>query len=165
MSIVKALISEIKHEAESTKKMLSLVTEEHFDFKPHEKSMSMKSLATHIAVLNGWPGLIATTSEFDLASKDVPQPTVNNNEELVAAFDGAIKDTLSKLENVSDADLDAMWTLKYGDLVIMEMPRDSFIRFMGMNHMIHHRAQLGVYLRLLNIPIPGMYGPSADDNQ
>ncbi|MCZ2100192.1 MAG: DinB family protein [Chitinophagales bacterium] len=163
MSIVKSLISEIKHEAEGTRKMLSLVKEEHFDFKPHEKSMSMKSLAAHIAVLCGWPGFIATSTALDLASNDVPRPSINSTEDLVAAFDGAMQDSLAKLENVSDADLNAMWALKHGDHVIMEMPRGAFIRFMGMNHMIHHRAQLGVYLRLLNIPIPGMYGPSADD--
>ncbi|KXK39862.1 MAG: hypothetical protein J5I52_05845 [Saprospiraceae bacterium] len=163
MSIVQSFISEIKHEANNTRKLLQLVPEEHFDYKPHEKSMSLKSLAKHIALLHSWPGLIATTSELDLASNDMPRPSVHNTDELVASFDAALKDSLGNLANVNDSDLDAMWTLKSGGHVLLQMPRAVFIRSMALNHAVHHRAQLGVYLRLLNIPIPGMYGPSADD--
>lgn len=162
MSLTQALIAEIKNESASTQKLLERIPADQLTWKPHEKSMDMKKLATHIAVLAGWPGVIAQTNELDLAS--APQPgAVNSAEDLVKILDEGVQKSIEALENIQDEDLNQAWSLKHGDHVIFNMPKAATIRSFALNHLIHHRAQLGVYLRMLNVPIPGMYGPSADD--
>jgi len=141
MSLTHALIAEMKQEASSTKKMLAQIPTDKMNWTPHPKSMEMKKLATHIAGLASWPGIVAKTSELDLATMS-PAPEINTATDLFQYLN---------------------WVLKKGDHIILEMPRKVAIRSMSLNHLYHHRAQLGVYLRLLDVPIPGMYGPSADD--
>lgn len=161
MSLTQDLIREIEHEAQNTRKMLALVPKEKFDWKPHEKSMSLKSLSKHIADLAGMAGAAAGLDELDLASGEKKE--FNSTEDLVKHFESGTENTISTLKSIQDEDLKKDWTLRYGEHVIMTAPKAQAIRKMGLNHMYHHRAQLGVYLRMLNIPIPGMYGPSADE--
>ncbi len=163
MSIIQALITEIEIEAANTKKMLQSVPFNHAEWKPHNKSMAMKPLAVHTAQLAGWAGLIVSTDELDFANNNLPNPEINSTEDLINYFEEGTKQSIEALKSAKEGDLQSNWTLRAGDKILMKMPKYSFIRIMAMNHVYHHRAQLGVYLRLLNIPVPGMYGPSADD--
>jgi len=142
--------------------MLSRVPDEHFTYKPHSKSMDMKRLATHIADLPGWIHMTFTTDEIDF-SKPYEQPSINNSEDLIAYFEKRYKDGLSTIIPENEKLLDKPWTLRNGDKIYGVNPKIEIIR-MSLSQQIHHRAQLGVYLRLLNIQIPGSYGPSADEN-
>ncbi len=162
MTIIPLLLKEIQQEAITTRKMLALVPEDHYSWQPHEKSMTMIQLATHIAELPGWGSLGFYTTELDFAANPYEPTVIKNNEELIALFEKSLKGEIDTLENASDDELLPNWTLKNGEEIYMVMTRHELIRF-SISQTIHHRAQLGVYLRLLNIPIPGSYGPSADD--
>lgn len=163
MSTIQTLISEIKQEAKGTRKTLQNVPFDQLDWKPHEKSMKLKSLAIHIAQLAGWAGLIVQTDELDFAKNELPNPKVSSLEDLLKYFDEGVQQSVEALNATTEDDLKKEWTLRHGANVLMKLPKAAFIRTMAMNHLYHHRAQLGVYLRLLDIPVPGMYGPSADD--
>lgn len=163
MSVTSTLIAEIEHEAANTRKLLANVPDEHFTWKPHEKSMSVKALASHIAILSGWPGLIATTDYLDFADGSLQHPKVETTADLLVILDEGVKKAVEALHSVSDADLANHWILRSGDHIILELPKAVMIRNLAMNHIYHHRGQLTVYLRMLNVPVPGMYGPSADE--
>ncbi|MBD0332907.1 MAG: hypothetical protein ICV66_09635 [Chitinophagaceae bacterium] len=158
-----ALIAEINHEASSTRKMLERVPQEKFDWKPHEKSMSLGRLATHVAELPNWMTRTLTTEEFDFSKHQYKPNIAESQEHLLQIFDTNLQKALQILENTSDDSLRAPWTLRNGERVFFTLPRIATLRSMSLNHLIHHRGQLSVYLRLLNVPIPGMYGPSADE--
>jgi uncharacterized damage-inducible protein DinB len=149
-------------EGATTRKMLAIVPDDQFDYKPHPKSMNIKRLATHIADLPGWIHMTFTTDEIDFA-KPYDQPEINNNKDLMAYFEKRYNDGLSTLVPENEALLNKPWTLRNGEKIYSSDPKIEIIR-MSLSQQIHHRAQLGVYLRLLNIPIPGSYGPSADEN-
>ena len=158
-----AFIPELKHEAASTRKLLERVPTDKFDWKPHEKSMTLGRLASHIAEIPDWMTATLTTEELDFA-KGGYKPTVPaTKEELLEKFEQSYTKALETLTSATDETLRGLWTLKNGDHVIFTMPRIATLRSFVMNHFIHHRGQLTVYLRLLNIPVPGMYGPSADE--
>jgi uncharacterized damage-inducible protein DinB len=162
MDILTLLKNEMEHEAITTRKMLKLVNPADFDYKPHPKSMAMKPLATHIAELAGWPKMVLETFELDFATMDYKPAPVENNEDLLALFGTSLEAGLSALTQAHEEALLPDWTLRNGEMVLSVSSRYEVIR-MSFSQIIHHRAQLGVYLRLLNIPIPGSYGPSADD--
>ena len=149
-------------EGDNTRKMLSRVPDDQFNYKPHAKSMDMKTLVTHIADLPGWIHVTFTSDELDFA-KPYDQPEVNSNAKLMAYFEQRYNDGLSTLVPENEAVLNKPWTLRNGDMIYSTDPKIDIIR-MSISQQIHHRAQLGVYLRLLDIPIPGSYGPSADEN-
>lgn len=156
------LLPEFDQEMANTRKMLERVPDEHLAFKPHEKSYSLLELASHVATLPTWVGVTLNRTEVDL---DQPweRPDLTARRELLEAFDKAVKDARPVLESVSADDLAVTWTLRSSDQVWFAMPRSAVYRSFALNHLIHHRAQLGVYLRLLDVPVPGMYGPSADE--
>ena len=158
-----AFIAEIKHEAASTKRMLERVPEGKFDFKPHEKSMSLGRLASHVAELPGFLQGILTIDDFDFEKGHYKPSHANTPEELMNVFQEKLDEVLQTLENTSDEKMQTIFTLRMGEHVIVSIPRIVAVRSMGMNHLIHHRGQIAVYLRLLDIPVPGMYGPSADE--
>lgn len=162
MTFIEFFKKQFIDEGAVTRKMLSRVPDDQFDFKPHEKSMDMKTLVTHIADLPGWIHMTFTTDELDFA-KHYEQPQINNNSELMAYFEKRYNEGLSTLINENEAVLDKPWTLRNGDKIYSSDPKIEIVK-MSISQQIHHRAQLGVYLRLLNIPIPGSYGPSADEN-
>ncbi len=162
MTFIEFFKKQFIEEGATTRKMLSIVPDDKFDFKPHEKSMDIKRLATHIADLPGWIHMTFTSDEIDFA-KPYDQPQINNHADLMAYFEKRYNDGLSTLVPENEALLNKPWTLRNGDKIYSTDPKIEIIR-MSLSQQIHHRAQLGVYLRLLNIPIPGSYGPSADEN-
>lgn len=161
MTIIEFFKQQFIEEAVTTRKMLSRVPDDQFDYKPHEKSMVMKSLVTHIADLPGWFHLTLTTDELDF-QKAYEMPEITNNKELLTYFDKRYSDGLSTLIAENEKQLSKPWTLRNGETIYATNPKVAVLR-MSMSQQIHHRAQLGVYLRLLNVPIPGSYGPSADE--
>ncbi len=162
MTFIEFFKKQFIEEGATTRKMLSIVPDDKFDYKPHEKSMDIKRLVTHIADLPGWIHMIFTTDELDFANA-YEQPDINNNKQLMDYFEKRYADGLSTLVPENEALLEKPWTLRHGEKIFSSDPKIEVIR-MSLSQQIHHRAQLGVYLRLLNIPIPGSYGPSADEN-
>ncbi len=163
MALTDMLIKEIEKEAAGTKKTLERVPADKFDWQPHQKSMTMKQLATHIVGLVQMTGIAATTDYLDFVEGTMKTPEINSTEDLVTEFDKNTQETIAALKSIKDEDLNKEWVLRAGDHVIVKAPKLEAIRTMALNHTYHHRAQLGVYLRLLDIPVPGVYGPSADD--
>lgn len=155
-------LAELEQEALTTRKMLSRIPTDKFDWQLHPKSMTIKSLSTHIAELPTWITMAITTDELDFAANPyTPQP-INSTEELLAYFERSLEDGRTELKAENEALLDKTWTLRNGEQIYTEESKAAIIR-MSLSQIIHHRAQLGVCLRLLNIPIPGSYGPSADE--
>ncbi len=162
------LISELDHEVQSVRKTLERIPEDKFLWKPHEKSMALGRLASHIAELPGWAAMTMETDSFDMAPEGQPpfQPAnLNSREEIVALFDKNVAAARSALAKASDEHLQKDWSLMAGKQTMICVPRIGMLRSWIMNHMIHHRAQLGVYLRLNDIPVPSVYGPSADEGK
>ncbi len=162
MTFIESFVKELEQESIGTKKMLALVPAEKGDWKPHEKSMALKTLATHVAEIPGWIATALTTSELDFATTPYNPKDCNGGAELVKYFEEKAAEAISALSKSKDAVLDDSWTMRNGETVYFTMSKFDIIRH-SFGQMIHHRAQLGVYLRLLNIPIPGVYGPSADE--
>jgi uncharacterized damage-inducible protein DinB len=162
MNIIQLLLQELEKEAVTTRKMLERVPSDKFDWKPHEKSMTLKRLATHIAELPGWISMALTTDELDFANNPYQPVEINNTKELLDYFERSLAEGKKSLMSATENDLLPNWTLRNGDQVYSVSTKYEVIR-MSFGQIIHHRAQLGVYLRLLNIPIPGSYGPSADE--
>lgn len=163
MSIGHAIIKELRHEAANTTRMLERLPADRFDFKPHEKSSSLGKLATHIADLPAWIPLVLNEASFNLVNRPFVHGPVTTTEDLVKLHADHVAAAINALETTSDELLAADWVLSMGDHVIVKMPRVAVIRSLGLSHMIHHRGQLSVYMRLNNIPVPGIYGPSADE--
>jgi uncharacterized damage-inducible protein DinB len=160
--MIQSLTREMKRESEVTRKMLERVPEDKLDWKPHEKSMTMRSLATHIAELPSWVTMALTTSELDFADNPYKPVLINTNAELLSHFESSLASGLTQLSKAKEDDLLPDWTLRNGDVIYSVESKADVIR-MSFCQIVHHRAQLGVYLRLLDIPIPGSYGPSADE--
>lgn len=163
MTFIEFFKQQFIEEGASTRKMLERVPDGHFDYKPHEKSMNLKQLTTHIADLPGWIHMVFTSDELDFANMPYNPPEINSNAQLMAYFEERYNEGLSTLVAENEVVLDKPWTLRNGDTIYSTQPKLEVIR-MSFGQQVHHRAQLGVYLRLLNIPIPGTYGPSADEN-
>lgn len=159
------MAAELSREAVSTRKMLERIPFEEIAWKPHEKSTEIGHLANHIARLPSFVRHILTADEFDPAASGNQTPALNSSEELVETFDGFLSEAAEYLNNVPDEDLMKNWQLKSGDHTIFEMARVAAVRTMVFSHLIHHRGQLSVYLRLKDIPVPSIYGPSADEPQ
>ncbi|HET6227265.1 MAG TPA: DinB family protein [Bacteroidia bacterium] len=161
-SQIQSLLKELEQESKTTRKMLAIVPTDKFDWKPHAKSMNIQKLATHIAELPEWVTMTLTTSGLDFASNPYNPVTLNTTTDLMTYFEKALADGKAHLEKASDADLIPDWTLSNGEQILNKSSKAEVIR-MVYCQIVHHRAQLGVYLRLLNISIPGSYGPSADE--
>ncbi len=162
MPLSEALLPEFDEEMKNTRKMLERVPDEKFDYKPHEKSMTMGRLASHVAEMPSWA---AHTMQMELLEMQPGQAPylAKSNKQLLEDFDKNVAEGRKLLAAATDADFAKIWTFKYGGHTVFAAPRSVVIRSVVMNHMIHHRAQLGVYLRLNEVEIPGMYGPSADE--
>jgi len=163
MSMIKMFLKELEQEALTTRKMLSRIPDDKYDWRPHPKSMNIRSLATHIAELPTWITMTLTTDELDFASSPYNPPQINSTAELMELFEKSLVDGRSQLVEPNESKLDEKWTLRNGDQVYSVSTKAEVIR-MSLNQIVHHRAQLGVFLRLLDIPIPGSYGPSADES-
>lgn len=163
MSIVNLLVQEMNQEAAITRKMLALVPADKFTWKPHEKSMSMMQLTTHIAEIPGWMDHVIKHDFLDFNAEPYTPTTVTSTQELLDLFEKSYESGRNALAAASDDTvLNKRWAMKGGEQVYADFSKYEAIRHSFAQN-IHHRAQLGVYLRLLNIPIPGSYGPSADE--
>ncbi|HEY4325215.1 MAG TPA: DinB family protein [Mucilaginibacter sp.] len=163
MEIIPMLLKEMEQEAETTRKMLSRVPNDKYDWQPHPKSMTVRSLATHIAELPAWVTMTINTDELDFAASPYDPKVINETEVLLALFEKSYVDARAELAKTNENELLHTWTLRNGDNIYSVSTKEEVIR-MTFCQIVHHRAQLGVFLRLLDIPIPGSYGPSADEN-
>lgn len=163
MTQIEAFTKELEKEAKVTCKMLSAIPTDKFGWKPHEKSMTIKRLATHIAELPSWIGMTFNTTELDFEQNPYKVEDVNTTEELLSYFERVLEDGREQLKAGKEEALDELWTLRSGATIYSTEPKWEVLR-MAMSQIIHHRAQLGVYLRLLDVKIPGSYGPSADES-
>jgi uncharacterized damage-inducible protein DinB len=161
-TITKFFEKQLKEEAETTRKFLGIVPEQKYEWQPHAKSMTIRRLATHIAELPGWIPMGITTDTLDFAVSDYKPTLINSNEDLIKTFEENQKKALEALSKTTDEFLQNPWTMKNGDQIYLTIMKEDVIR-LAISQTIHHRAQLGVFLRLLDIPIPGSYGPSADE--
>jgi uncharacterized damage-inducible protein DinB len=162
MNIIPMLLKEMEQEAQTTRKMLGRIPNNKFDWQPHERSMTVRSLATHIAELPAWVGFTINTEGLDFAASPYAPEKIDSTAELLALLEKSLAEGKAALEDTSEEELLKTWTLSNADQVYSVSPRVEFIR-LTYCQVVHHRAQLGVYLRLLNVPIPGSYGPSADE--
>jgi uncharacterized damage-inducible protein DinB len=168
MKISDALLPEFDQEMAGARKVLARCPDEKFDFTPHPKSWKMVSLATHIVNMIGWTGDVIGKDSFDVAPVGAPpykEEPATSNADLLERFDKEVAAARAAIAGASDEQLMAPWSLLQGGANLFSMPRIVCIRSFVMNHTIHHRAQLCVYLRLNDIPVPALYGPSADESQ
>ena len=166
MPIGQALLPEFDHEMANTRKTLERVPEDKLGWKPHEKSMTMGRLAQHVSEIPGWTTFTMEKDSVDVHPPGGPPyqpPVIKSLKDLLEALDKSVKAARTAISAVSDEQLMKPWSLLSGGKTMFTMPRIAVLRSFVMNHMIHHRAQLGVYLRLNNIPVPAIYGPSADE--
>jgi len=166
MPLIDAILPEFDHEMANTRKVLERVPDDRLDWRPHPKSSTMGALATHVATLPSWTVETFGRDELDLMpdGKPVePQAPAKSREELLSRFDAAVAAARSTLTSATDAAMFQNWTLLTNGQKVLTLPRAAVLRSFVLSHSIHHRAQLGVYLRLNDIAVPAIYGPSADE--
>ena len=168
MTIGQMMLGEFDQEMQNTRKTLERCPDEKWNWKPHEKSGTLGWLAGHVATMVSWLPTTLNTKELDYAPVGGPAyqpPKIENRKGLLVEFDKNAAEARAALSSVSDAEMMKGWKLLAGGKEIFTLPRVACIRGMVLNHLIHHRAQLTVYYRLLGVPVPGLYGPSADEAQ
>ncbi len=163
MSIAEILSIDYDAEMDSTRRTLERIPENDPQWKPADKSMPIGRLALHTALLPDFWTMIVTTPELNVATTKFPDFTFQSTAHLISELERSSVEAKRLLLEASDEKMQEEWRVSFGDRVIVKGPRALLYRTMFMNHIVHHRAQLGVYLRLLNIPVPGLYGPSADE--
>lgn len=167
MSISESILPEFDQEMVNTRKTLERVPEAKFTWKPHEKSFAMVELATHLATLPSWGAMTLNVDQLDIAPPgEEPMKTTpaKSQKELLETFDKHVVETRAAIAAATDEQWHGLWTLLAGGNPVLTLPKIAVMRSFVMNHNIHHRAQLGVYLRLNDIPVPSIYGPSADES-
>lgn len=167
MGLADSLLPEFDHEMETTRRILERVPEGKFEWQPHPKSMRLGRLASHLAELPKWATMTIQTDGFDMAPPGEPAPVAANfatRAEVLSAFDANTKAARAAIADAAESEFGRTWSLKKGGQTAFAMPKGAVLRSMVLNHMIHHRAQLGVFLRLNDVELPGTYGPSADDS-
>ena len=166
MGLSESLLPEFDHEMANTRKTLERVPDDKFGWKPHEKSFAMGNLAGHLANLPSWGNVAISSDSFDMAPEGKPlkTPELSSTKSVLEKFDENVAATRTAIAGAKDEDLFKPWTLMSNGNTILTMPKIAVLRSFVMNHIIHHRAQLGVYLRLNDIPVPSIYGPSADES-
>jgi uncharacterized damage-inducible protein DinB len=162
MPFADMLVREFDQEMSKTRTTLERVPKDEWDWKPHEKSGTLGWMAGHVATLPGFSIAVSTAPDLDLA--DAKSPKVEKDTDLIGLFDKVSADARAAIANLSDAQLNEPWSLKRNGKVLFTMPRYDMLRGMCFNHVIHHRGQLTMYLRTLGVPVPALYGPSADEN-
>ena len=161
MDIKQNLLAEVKQETANTRKIINAIDDKYLNYKPHEKCMSLARLCGHIVELHGWIAQGLSVDKFDLSNYKSYEP--NSKQDLLNTLDQFSEQANNLLDRFTAEDWSRSWTLTMGDHVILDSSKYMAMRSMILNHLIHHRGQLTVYLRLLDIPIPGLFGPSADD--
>lgn len=166
MALRDAILPEFDFEMASTRKTLERVTDATLDYQPHEKSYTMRQLASHLANIPSWTPMTLTKDELDFGAPEMENfatPQARSNAELLSLFDKNVAEARKVIEATSDDEFHKPWTLREGEKVYFTQPRIGVLRGFILSHSIHHRAQLTVYLRLNNLPVPSIYGPSADE--
>lgn len=166
MKMSDALLPEFDHEMAGTRKTLERVPEDKFGWKPHDKSMSMGELASHLANIPFWTTVTINQDNFDMApvgGEHVKTPQASSVKELLETFDKNVADARNAIASASNEELMKNWSLLAGGNTVLAMPKGAVLRGFVLNHNVHHRAQLGVYLRLNDVAVPSIYGPSADE--
>ncbi len=155
-------LEELVREAKATRALLEAVPFEKGDYKPHEKSMTLKRLTIHVAEITGWFKETLLQDELNFAEGDHTPKEYNTIEDVLALHDRLVENATKILNEVSEEEFDKMWTMRNGDYIILTEPKAQVVRTWCFNHLFHHRGQLSVYLRMLDVKLPGTYGPSAD---
>lgn len=162
MGIGKDFLGELRLEAAVTRRFLEAVPFHQLDFQPHEKSEKLGRLAMHVAEVIAWYSSCVRDKHLDF-EHFVPN-TFENKDALLSYFDGLLMEATELLLSAPDAVFEESWSMTYGEEILFTLPKKQVMRIFCTNHLVHHRAQLGMYLRLLNVPVPATYGPSADDD-
>jgi uncharacterized damage-inducible protein DinB len=162
MALKDLLLTEYDHEVGTTRKLLERLPDGELAWQPHEKSMTLGGLATHLSNIPNWAGPLLNESSFDLAGAPPNLEPKTSRAAILEAFETSTKQARGWMDK-SDAEYQSLWTLKRSGQVVFTVPRISAFRSFILNHLIHHRGQLSVYLRMNNIPVPSIYGPSADE--
>ena len=160
--MIPMFLKELEQEAQTTRKMLSIIPDDKFDWQPHPKSMTVRRLATHIAELPQWVVMAIDTEGLDFAQNPYKPEVFDHTNDVLGFFEKNQTEGIETLKNTNETKLEEMWVLRNGDHILSTSTKAEVIRI-ALNQTTHHRAQLGVFLRLLDIPIPGSYGPSADE--
>ena len=163
MRMIEPMLMELDHEAKTARRLLERVPAAHLAWAPHPKSMTLGRLAMHIAEIPGWVSAIIQKDEFDVATGDRKPASATSVDDLLRMFDENVGKAQKAMQALSDDQLRGSWRLLKGGQVIFAMPRIGVLRAMLLNHFIHHRGQLSVYLRLKDVPLPSIYGPTADE--
>ncbi|MBX3729618.1 MAG: DinB family protein [Candidatus Sumerlaeia bacterium] len=163
MSIAQGMVQELQHEARGTRAHFERLPDDRWDYKPHPKSMSLGELASHMVDALSWAGSIVQVDTFELQMDSWVSFKASNRAELLARFDETLPRIAGLVASIPDEAMFRTWTMNKEGRTVLQMPRIAVLRGFILNHMIHHRAQLGVYLRILDVEVPSVYGPSADD--
>lgn len=163
MSLGASIASELEQEARSTRKLLERVPEQHFDWKPHPKSMSLRELASHVVDSMGWVDVTLNQDVFEMDPTSYKPYRAQSRKELLQKLDTNVTHAVKAIKGVSDAKLMETWSMKVAGKTAFSMPKIAVLKTFIINHQIHHRGQLDVYLRLKDVPLPQIYGPSADE--
>lgn len=164
LSVIDLFLNQLEEEAATTRNMLAVVPQDKYNWQPHPKSMTIKKLTTHIGELPGWIAFALQTDELDFAANPYQQIEITSNADLLAYFERSYAEGKAALEKATEEQLLQNWTMRNGEHIISVRSKADVIR-MSLSQLIHHRAQLGVFLRLLDVPLPGSYGPTADDTK
>ncbi len=162
MEFLQDILSELRQEAEVTRRYLENVDFSRSEFQPHEKSEKLGRLAVHVAEILAWWINVLESNELNFI--DFEPRDISSTDELLEYFDKLLEDAIKAISNANETELTKEWSMKYGEDVLFTLNKKEVLRKFCLNHLIHHRAQLGVYLRMLDIPVPAVYGPSADDD-
>lgn len=163
MAVKDAFIAELQYESGMTKKIFERVPLDKSNWKPHAKSMSLGRLATHIAQIPHWISDIIHIDDYDFATRPLNANTAASKEELMQIYQETLDNAVRDLKQMNDEDFNKRWVVRVGNKLMYDTPKKVALRGWAYSHLVHHRGQLSVYLRLLDIPVPGMYGPSADE--
>jgi uncharacterized damage-inducible protein DinB len=162
-TVAQLALGDFEHELATTRRVLERVPDAHWDYKPHPRSMSLGQLAAHLANIPRWGSLTLGGAEFDFGAPAPPRTLPATRDAVLAEFDAHAAEARAGLAGADDARLGGTYTVRNGERVVMALPRAAMLRGMVLSHMVHHRGQLSVYLRLLDVPVPSIYGPSADE--
>ena len=157
------LYSDLENELRTTRRMLERYPAGKAEWQPHKKSMTLGRLAAHVAELPGFGTTILNTDEMDFGSRGYTPTSYDSADKLLEVFDAKVAELHKALATMDSAAAESKWTLRNGDQVFFSLPKGELLRSMLINHLVHHRAQLGVYYRMLDVELPGSYGPSADE--
>lgn len=166
MAISESILPEFDHEMGTTRKVLANLDDGKLGWKPHDKSMSMGDLATHLINIPGWAGMTLNADSFDLnpaGGEAYREPAITSKDQALELFDKKVAEARAAIAGASDEVMMQPWSLLSGGETIFTMPKVVVLRSFVLNHNVHHRGQMSVYLRLNDIPVPSIYGPSADD--